>query len=68
MRRLLERQKLKLVKPFRYAFPPTPFVKMPPDKMGAAARAVFGNATRNRNAWLGSEYICLVTNEKARGK
>jgi ubiquinone/menaquinone biosynthesis C-methylase UbiE len=66
VRRLLERQKLKLVKPFRYMFPPLPLVKMPPDKMRAAARAVFGSATRNRNAWLGSEYICLVTNEKGR--
>jgi SAM-dependent methyltransferase len=59
---IFERQQLHLASVFRYANVPVPGVERFVSSLilFRFTKFVFGRADRNRNAWLGNEYICLV--------
>lgn len=67
--RMLAGQHLRIESAFRYSLPPFPLIKkkIPPETLSKMVRRVFGNANSNRNAWLGSEYICLVSQDMLEG-
>jgi 2-polyprenyl-3-methyl-5-hydroxy-6-metoxy-1,4-benzoquinol methylase len=67
--RMLNDQHLRIISSFRYSLPPLPGIKkrVSPDTINKMVRKIFGNANFNRNAWLGSEYICLVTRDRSEG-
>lgn len=60
---ILSRNHLNLVSKFRYAEIVVPGIEkiVPPATIFKLAQLVFGRSTRSRNAWLGNEYICLLT-------
>jgi SAM-dependent methyltransferase len=60
---LFERHNLELVSAFRYAMIPVPGIQkvVSPGMLYKLVSAVFGNCDDNRNAWLGNQYICLLT-------
>jgi ubiquinone/menaquinone biosynthesis C-methylase UbiE len=55
--------RLNLISTFRYAEIPLPGIEriLPRGMLHRLVRMTFGQCTRNRNAWLGNEYICLLT-------
>jgi SAM-dependent methyltransferase len=63
---ILSRNHLSLVSKFRYAEMVVPGIEkiVPPGAIFKLSRLVFGRCTRNRNAWLGNEYICLVSRDR----
>lgn len=63
---ILSHNHLNLVSKFRYAEMVVPGIEkiVPPRAIFKLSRLVFGRCTQNRNAWLGNEYICLVSRER----
>jgi hypothetical protein len=59
---IFDRQHLRLVSVFRYANVPVPGVErfVTNETLFALVKFAFGKAGKNRNAWLGNEYICLL--------
>jgi ubiquinone/menaquinone biosynthesis C-methylase UbiE len=62
----LRRNHLNLVSKFRYAEMVVPGIEkiVPAGAILKLSRLVFGRCTQNRNAWLGNEYICLLTRDR----
>src|SRR5258708_2914057 len=62
---LIERNNFQLLEDFCYSRLPIPGIHrvISADVLSKAVRAVFGNSTRNRNAWLGNEHICFLRAE-----
>jgi SAM-dependent methyltransferase len=62
VKRLLARHQLKLEQTFRYSRVPIPGFNMLVSRAQEynLVRAIFGSSRKNRNAWLGNEYICLL--------
>lgn len=65
VRKWAAEQQLRIDSQFRY-IQPLPFISrvMSQDAQYRMVRNIFGYAKRSRNAWLGNEYICLLTNER----
>ncbi len=62
---LFERHNLKLVSTFRYSMVPIPGIQkaVKPGVLYKMVSMIFGNPAKNRNAWLGNQYICLLKAE-----
>jgi cyclopropane fatty-acyl-phospholipid synthase-like methyltransferase len=60
---LFEKHQLKLVSAFRYSRIPLPGIDriVSHEMQYRTAKLMFGEYTNNRNAWLGNEYICLLS-------
>jgi ubiquinone/menaquinone biosynthesis C-methylase UbiE len=60
---LFEKNNLKLVSTFRYAMIPIPGIQkvISPKLLYKIISMIFGRCRKNRNAYLGNEYICLLT-------
>jgi ubiquinone/menaquinone biosynthesis C-methylase UbiE len=60
---MFKRNKMKLVSTYRYAQVPIPGVNrlISAGALHKIVTGVFGRCDHNRNAWLGNEYICLLT-------
>lgn len=67
MQHIFNTQRLQLVSVFRYANIPIPLIErvLKPEVLLAIVRRVFGRNGRNRTAWLGNEYLCLLTSPEA---
>lgn len=65
MARIFGSHHLRLVSIFRYATIPIPGIErlLSQDKLFTLKKFMFGSADTNKNAWLGNEYICLLTAE-----
>jgi 2-polyprenyl-3-methyl-5-hydroxy-6-metoxy-1,4-benzoquinol methylase len=63
--RMLRSEKLRLMSVFRYSLTPIPGIPklMTQTQLYNMARGIYGNSRNNRNAWLGNEYICLLTRD-----
>jgi SAM-dependent methyltransferase len=63
--KVLERHQLKLESVFRYSRVPIPGFNrlVSRETEYALVKALFGSCAHNSNAWLGNEYICLLTSE-----
>jgi len=63
--RLFDRHNLKLVSTYRYSRVPLPMFNkfVSHDAEYRLVKRFFGRCMANRNAWLGNEYICLLTTE-----
>lgn len=63
--RLLERHGMRLASVFRYARIPIPGIEkvLTVDFSHRIVKLIFGQCPNNKNAWLGNEYICLLTAE-----
>lgn len=62
---LFEKHHLRLISVFRYARLPLPGIDkiLSHEIQYRIATLIFGKSRNNRNAWLGNEYICLLTRE-----
>jgi ubiquinone/menaquinone biosynthesis C-methylase UbiE len=60
---LFESHHLRLLSVFRYARIPVPGIDrvMSYEMQFRLAKLIFGDCTKNSNAWLGNEYICLLS-------
>lgn len=60
---MFERSKMKLVATYRYAQVPLPGISrlLSATALYKIVTTIFGRCERNRNSWLGNEYICLLT-------
>lgn len=63
--KLFERHQLKLTSVFRYSRAPIPGFNLLVShaKEYELVKAFFGNCKNNHNAWLGNEYICLLSSD-----
>lgn len=61
--KVLEQNRLKLAAVYRYAEVPVPGLArvVSCELLHKLVRFIFGGSGANRNAWLGNEYICLLT-------
>jgi len=60
---LFKRHGLRLISEFRYATVPVPGIErlLSHDVLYRIVELTFGRYTKEKNAWLGNEYICILT-------
>jgi 2-polyprenyl-3-methyl-5-hydroxy-6-metoxy-1,4-benzoquinol methylase len=63
---LLRGNQLRMISFFRYYLPSAPLIhNLSQDTRYRLIRRIFGTSRSNRAAWLGNEYICLLTSDHA---
>jgi 2-polyprenyl-3-methyl-5-hydroxy-6-metoxy-1,4-benzoquinol methylase len=65
LKQIFGNHSLELVSSFRYSTIPIPLLErlVSPEILLSIVRFIFGRSGKNRNSWLGNEYICLLSSE-----